>query len=120
MAIALVPTFDSSFDEDDLLDVLFGKEQMTVYFQNLKIVATRMGRDKTGIVTPKLQEDQPIVLNRRLSSVLWVRRSPPVGMKIIHNPYACFPLSPRAFSGFPNLVIVNQDATSFELGWVKA
>ena len=108
LAIALVPTFDSGFDEDDLLDVLFGKEQMTVYFQNLKIVATRMGRDKTGIVTPKLQEDQPIVLNRRLSSVLWVRRSPPVGMKIIHNPYACFPLSPRAFSGFPTDELQSQ------------
>ena len=120
LAIALVPTFDSGFGEDDLLDVLFGKEQMTVYFQNLKIVATQMGRDKTGIVTPKLQEGQPIVLNTRLSSVLWVRHSHPVGMKVVHNPYARFPLSPHAFPGFPNLVVVNQDATPFELGWVKA
>lgn len=119
LAIALVPTFDSGFSEDDLLDVLFGQEQMTVYFQNRKIVATQMGRDKTGIVTPKLQEGQPIVFNTRLSCVLLVRHSHPVGMKVVHNPYARLPLPSRAFSGFPSLVIVSQNATSFEMGWVK-
>jgi len=119
LVIALVPTFESGFDTDDLLDALFGKEQVTVYWRNDEIIATETGRDRTGIVTPKVQGGKPIMMNTRLSAVLWVTSSQPARAKVIHNPYARFPLYPQVFPELPNLVVVKEEAGFYELGWVK-
>lgn len=119
LVIAIAPTFESGFDLDDLLDALFGKEQVTIYLRNDEITGTKTGRDRTGIITPKVRGDKPIVLNTRLSAVLWVTSSRPARMVAIHNPDACFPLSPQVFPRVHNLVVVEEESGHYKMGWVK-
>lgn len=120
LVIALAATPDSGFGGDELLDALFGQEQLTVYFDSDTMVGTEMGRDSKGVVAPRLREGKRVVFNRRLSAVIWItqRFSQPARMNVIHNPYANLPLPREAFTGFPNLVVVEQDARSLGLDWV--
>jgi hypothetical protein len=119
LVVALVPTFESGFSEDDVLDALFGQEQVIISFQGDKIITVESGRSETGLITPKLQKGgTPIVHNRRLSAVLWVTTNAPPSMKVFHNPYALHPLPPQTFRGFPNLVAVHQDLNGWKLVWI--
>jgi hypothetical protein len=119
LVVALVPTFESGFSEDDVLDALFGQEQVIISFQGDQIIAVESGRSETGLITPKPQKGKtPVVHNRRLSAVLWITTTAPPNMKVFHNPYALHPLPPLAFRGFPNLVVVHEGTDAWKLGWV--
>lgn len=111
LLVAIAPTFDSGFDEDTLMDVLFGREHI--------VLATgELNRDRTGLVMPKNQGGQPVVFNTRLSAVIWIDSSDQSKVKIVHNPYARTPVPIHAFPGVPNFSVLEQDKRRRELGWI--
>ncbi|MBE7556684.1 MAG: hypothetical protein HS126_37010 [Anaerolineales bacterium] len=118
LVVAIVPTFSAGFDEETLLDALFGQEQMQLSMYDDEIVDTQMTRDRRGIIAPRFQDGQPVVFNTSLSAVLWLQDTQEFKAKIVHNPYASNPIPPQAFLGFPNLITIAQDNESMELKWV--
>ena len=111
LVIAIVPTFDSGFSIETLMDVLFGREQVVIPTGDIN-------RDRSGMLTLKSQHDQLAVFNTRLSAIIWVEDADQSNFKVIHNPYACNPVQVQAFPGVPNLSVVEQDDYWGKLGWV--
>ncbi|GEM_PF-6175158 len=118
LVVAVIPAFESGFSESSLLDALFGQEQMFFPKTDYEIVRTQMTRDRRGIISPRLQKGEHVVLNTTLSAVFWVSNARKASAKIIHNPNAHNPISPQIFPSFPNLVVAHSDQNSLELKWM--
>lgn len=111
LVVAIAPTFDSGFDSETLMDVLFGREQVVISTEEVN-------RDRSGMVIPKHQDGQPMIFNTRLSAVIWIEGADQSRFKIVHNPYAHNPIPIQAFPGVPNFSVVKQDDQWGELGWM--
>jgi hypothetical protein len=103
LAVAVVPTFSSGLGADDLLDVLFGQEQLVLQHEGDTILGSGMSRARNGMILPQGSDDESVVLNTRLSAVLLILGTELSDVKVVHNPYARHPISQAVFPGSSHL-----------------
>lgn len=117
-------------DEENIIDELFGKQQLTITrTQNGQVVEEKWGRSFSGLLTPKPGLGGK-VQNTRLSAVVniksrWlrhVRQSRRVrrehSVSVIRNPYAAVPLGSEFLRGYPQFLRSSEDDRSITLHWV--
>lgn len=127
IALSLV---DTPLDEENIREELFGKKQAIVKWKpGGKAIKTELGRDFSGLLTPKPGLDGE-VRNTRLSAVLEVKSKwlPPKEengeegrkhfFRVIHNRFAATPLDHRIFKDYPQLVPVAEDEEQVFLRWI--
>lgn len=112
LMIAVFPSFESGLGIDSILDVMFGKEQVSVNSGEVR-------RDRTGMIFPRMEDGHVFLKNTRLSAILFVEQTNPQTIKIIHNPYATNIINPKLFQGFEHFTIATRDENQFTMGWVS-
>ncbi len=116
--------------ERGLLDTLFGKMVVRIKRnENEDVTKVEEGRDLSGVLTPK-PGLSGAAQNTRLSAILnvvskWSEREdkdePAIRLhrfRVIHNPWASYPLSRTVFDGYPQFAKISEDSTGMSLDWV--
>lgn len=113
-------------DNEAILEVLFGKEVVTVDIAKKETVGVT--RDFSGLLTPKPGLGG-LVQNTRLSALLvvfsrWLqpkeneKECKAYYLRVLHNPNAAIPLGFDLFAGYPQFVKVAEDEKNFSLDWI--
>lgn len=113
-------------DEEEALEVLFGKTSVTVDLKKKEAIEVK--RDFSGLLTPKPHLGG-LVQNTRLSALLIVRSkwAHPTenakeyrthSLRVLHNPNAAISLCFDPFGGYPQLIKIAETDKNVSLKWI--